>query len=157
MTTTDRVAEKTKSLLKGQDIELVAVDFEKEGSQRVLRVFIENRKDEVNHEDCERVSRQLSLWLDEEDFIDESYILEVSSPGIERPLRGKEDFERFVGETVFIKTYAPVVDNKKEFTGVLAGIENEMVTINLPDQKKEVELPLNSIAAARLSVDFQLE
>ncbi len=155
MKTSEKVAKKTKSLLADKDIELVAVDYEKEGSERVLRVFVENRQDEVDLNDCERISRQLSLWLDEEDFIDESYILEVSSPGLERPLRDKEDFKRFTGEKVFIKTYAPV-KNKKEFTGLLKGIQDETVFINLQNDET-VELPYNSIAAARLSVDFQVE
>ncbi len=156
MRTSERVAKKVESLVRGDEIELVAVDFEKEGSERVLRVFIEKKNGEIDHEDCARISKELSLWLDEEDFIDESYILEVSSPGVERPLRGREDFQRFTGEKVYIKTYAPVRD-KKEFTGELKGIEDETVTIFLSEEEQSVSLPLNAIASARLSVDFQLE
>ncbi|SDL61254.1 ribosome maturation factor RimP [Halarsenatibacter silvermanii] len=156
MKTSERVAGRVETMLSGEDLELVAVDYVKEGSERVLRVFIENREGEVDLEDCERISRGLSDWLDEEDFISESYILEVSSPGLERPLRGREDFSRFAGENVFIRTYAPIED-KKEFTGILQGIDDDTVEVMLKENGKRVALPYSSIAKARLDVDFQLE
>ncbi len=156
MSTTRKVSKKLESMLTGEKIDPVAVEYVKEGSERVLRVFLEDKEGSIDLEDCARISRQLSDWLDEENFISESYVLEVSSPGVERPLRSEDDFERFSGEKVFIKTYAPV-KGRKEFTGILQGIDDDMVKIILQEEESDLELPLNSIAAARLHADFQVE
>jgi len=148
-----RVEKKVEELLVDGDYDLVAVEYVKEGSERVLRIFIENKDGELNLDDCAQLSHRLSDWLDEEDFISESYILEVSSPGIERPLRGKEDFERFTGEKVFIKTYAPI-KGQKEFVGELLGLKKDLVRLNIAEDNSKVELPIKSIAAARLNPDI---
>ncbi len=152
MSIVKRVEKKVENLLTEGDYDLVAVEYVKEGSERVLRVLIENKEGELDLDDCARLSHRLSDWLDEEDFISESYILEISSPGVERPLRGRDDFQRFSGESVYIKTYAPI-RGEKEFTGKLLGLEKDLVRLELAEDEV-VELPFKSIAAARLNLDI---
>ena len=99
--------------------ELVDVEYVKEGSNWYLRAYID-KPGGITVDDCEAVSRRLSDLLDEEDFIDDAYILEVSSPGLGRPLKKDKDFARSIGEEVEIRTFRPV-DHEREFTGVLKG------------------------------------
>ena len=153
MKITTRTEELVKEIIINDDLEIVSVEYLKEGSNWVLRVYIEDREGNLSIEDCTRISRALSDKLDEEDFIDESYILEVSSPGVERPLRDEEDYNRFKGRKVYIKTYAPL-NGKKEFTGTLEGLVDDTVNIILSDTDNKVEIPFKSIANARLSVEF---
>ena len=153
MKITTRTEELVKEIIINDDLEIVSVEYLKEGSNWVLRVYIEDREGNLSIEDCTRISRALSGKLDEEDFIDDSYILEVSSPGVERPLRDEEDYNRFKGRKVYIKTYAPL-NGKKEFTGTLEGLVDDTVNIILNDTDNKVEIPFKSIANARLSVEF---
>lgn len=153
MKITARTEELVKEIIINDDLEIVSVEYLKEGSNWVLRVYIEDREGNLSIEDCTRISRALSDKLDEEDFIDDSYILEVSSPGVERPLRDEEDYNRFKGRKVYIKTYAPL-NGKKEFTGTLEGLVDDTVNIILNDTDNKVEIPFKSIANARLSVEF---
>ena len=152
MSIVKRVEKKVEDLLTEGNYDLVAVEYVKEGSERVLRVFIENREGDLDLDDCARLSHRLSDWLDEENFISESYILEISSPGVERPLRGRDDYQRFSGESVFIKTYAPI-KGEKEFTGKLLGLKKDLVRLEMSEDEI-IELPLKSIAAARLNLDI---
>ncbi len=114
-----------------QGYEVVDVEFVKEGANRYLRVYID-KEGGVTLDDCEAVSRALSDRLDEEDFIEESYILEVSSPGLGRPLKKDKDFRRNLGELVEIRTFRPV-EKQKEFCGVLRAYDAETVTIEDED------------------------
>ncbi|MFW5873116.1 MAG: ribosome maturation factor RimP [Bacillota bacterium] len=152
-----KIITRTKKLVEdiiiNDELEIVSVEYLKEGSNWVLRVYIEDRDGNLSIEDCTRISRDLSDKLDEEDFIDNSYILEVSSPGVERPLRNEEDYNRFIGKKVFIKTYAPL-DGQKEFNGTLKGLINNSVKIISDDSEEIIEIPYKSIADARLSVEF---
>ena len=97
--------------------ELVDVEYVKEGSNWYLRAYIDKPVG-IGVNDCEVVSRRLSDILDEKDYIEDSYILEVSSPGLGRPLKKEKDFKRSLGEEVEIRTYR-MIDRKKEFTGIL--------------------------------------
>ena len=102
-------------------------------------------------DDCEVISRILSDWLDQTDFIEDSYILEVSSPGLGRPLKKERDFERSLGEEVEIRLYK-ALNKQKEFTGILKAYDKETVTI----ETAEGELVFNrsDIALIRLAFDF---
>lgn len=153
MKITTRTEELLKNIIVNDDLEIVSVEYLKEGSNWVLRAYLEDREGKLSIEDCTRISRDLSNTLDEEDFIDNSYILEVSSPGVERPLRNKDDYNRFKGKKVFIKTYAPL-DGQKEFNGTLKGLVDNSVKIISNDTEKIIEIPYNSIANARLSIEF---
>ena len=150
--TTEIVSQMLEPIVEVEGVELVDVVFVKEGSDWVLRVFIENPEGELNLQHCENVSRLLSEELDKKDPIEQSYILEVSSPGIERPLKKEEDYHRFKGELVKIKTYAPV-ENKKEFVGTLNGIEDQEVLIELKEEGV-IRIPWNKIADAHLTFEF---
>lgn len=110
-------------------------------------------------EDCETISRALSPVLDVADPIDRAYRLEISSPGIDRPLVRKSDFERFTGHTVKIETTIPF-EGRKRFRGVLAGIEGEAVRIRLDDaadgEAAEVLLPVEEMSEAKLILTDEL-
>ena len=103
-------------------------------------------------DDCETVSRRLSDWLDEEDFIEDSYILEVSSPGLGRPLKKEKDFVRSVGKQVDIRLYRQR-DKQKDFTGILVSYDKDSVTIESEDGK-ELVFERSDIALIRLAFDF---
>ena len=103
-------------------------------------------------DDCELVSRQLGEWLDREDFIDDSYILEVSSPGLGRPLKKEKDFKRSLGEQVEVRLYR-AVDRQKEFTGALAAYDEDTVTLRFEDGT-ETSFEKKDIALIRLAFDF---
>ena len=147
----DKVKQIAEPMLRSLGLELVEVEYA--GSQRsgTLRVFIDKEKG-VTLDDCERVSRYLSQALDVEDPIPHHYTFEVSSPGLDRPLRKRDDFVRSVGKKVKVKTSAPI-DNQKVFTGRLADFKEERVVLQL-EGGKEIVIPLDQIAQARLEVEF---
>lgn len=131
--------------------ELVDVEYVKEGSNWYLRAYID-KPGGITVDDCEAVSHRLSDLLDEEDFIDDAYILEVSSPGLGRPLKKDKDFARSIGEEVEIRTFRPV-DHEREFTGVLKGFDKNRLVIELEDHEI-MEFSRDNIALVRLSFDF---
>jgi len=130
--------------------ELIDVEFQKEGGEWYLRLFID-REPPVDHQLCEDVSRLVSDALDEADPISQSYYLEVSSPGIERPLKRQEDFQRYAGEDIAVRLYAPW-EGRKELFGVLAGMENGELLLR--EGEKEIRIPLEQIAKAHLKADI---
>ena len=131
--------------------ELVDVEYVKEGSNWYLRAYID-KPGGITVDDCEAVSRRLSDLLDEEDFIDDAYILEVSSPGLGRPLKKDKDFARSIGEEVEIRTFRPV-DHEREFIGVLKDFDKNRLVIELEDHEI-MEFSRDNIALVRLSFDF---
>ncbi len=137
-------------MIENYGFELVDVQYQKEGSNWYLRIFID-KDDGIDLDDCEYVSKNLEVLLDAEDIIRDSYILEVSSPGIERPLKYEKDFIRFIGEMVVVKTYK-AIKGQKAFKGFLQGIEGQNVIIK--DGLESYRLPLNDISHAHVAVDF---
>lgn len=137
-------------IIKENKCELVDIEYVKEGPNWYLRLYID-KQGGVTVEDCQRVSETLSDVLDEVDPIEHSYILEVSSPGVERPLKSQRDYDYFKGREVEIKLYSPV-GGKKEFTGVLEGLENGIVTVNTPEGK--LQFQKDKIASTRLAFKF---
>ena len=131
--------------------ELVDVEYVKEAGTWYLRLYID-KEGGITIDDCETVSRLFSDKLDEEDFIDDSYIMEVSSPGLGRPLKKEKDFKRSIGKEVEIRTYRPI-DKQKEFFGVLTAYDESHVTITLDDQETRV-FERAGIALIRLAFDF---
>lgn len=117
-------------------------------------MFIDS-DDGVDIEECAKVSEALSEKLDEADPISQNYFLEVSSPGAERPLKKKADFEKSLGKNVYIKTYEPI-DGVKVFEGELAEFDGQTVTveITIKTRKKRINIPYEKIANARLAVTF---
>ena len=131
--------------------ELVDVEYVKEGSTWYLRAYID-KPGGIDINDCEKVSRRLSDLLDEKDYIEDAYILEVSSPGLGRPLKKEKDFKRSLGEEVEIRTYR-MIDKQKEFTGVLTGYDADTVTIAMEDETEKT-FDRSDIALIRLAFDF---
>lgn len=144
------ITEMSEPLAGSLELELVDVQFVKEGPSWFLRVFIDKPAG-ITHDDCQAMSQKLSDLLDEKDPIPQSYILEVSSPGIERPLKKAGDFVRFSGHKVRASLFSPV-DGQKELVGELEGLRDENVVINV--KGKEYALPLDSISKVRLEAEF---
>jgi len=129
--------------------ELDNIELMKMGNRFLLRVFID-KEGGVTINDCERVSRQIEAQLDVEDPIPSSYILEVSSPGLDRPLRKPEDFKRFSGKTARVITHKPI-ENQTFFIGEIAEAGDDSIVLLLPKDKK-VTIPYENISRARLEV-----
>ena len=130
--------------------EIYDVEYVKEGSEWYLRCYID-KPDGVNISDCENVSRALSDQLDEEDFIPDAYILEVSSPGLGRALKKDRHLQKSIGEAVELKTYRPI-EKCKEFSGVLRSFDKDTVTIGT--EEKEMVFQRSDVALIRLALDF---
>ncbi len=144
----DEVRDAAEKFARDLGLEIVDVELVKEGGSRVLRVFAD-KEGGVSAEDLVPLNEKLSEWLDgTDDSIGGQYYLEVSSPGIDRPLRSKEDFVRFSGNRVTVKTYAPI-DGRKQFTGILLGLSQEQVRLEVDGE--EVLIPFESVARARLN------
>ena len=138
-------------VMEENGFELVDVEYVKEAGTWYLRAYID-KPGGFTVDDCEMVSRKLGDLLDKEDFIDESYILEVSSPGLGRPLKKEKDFKRSLGEQVEIRLYK-AVDRQKEFVGALKAYDENTVTIEYEDGA-ESTFERKDIALIRLAFDF---
>ena len=159
----DTVLEKVRALLlpilDEKDCELVDLEYQREGQGWVLRLFID-QSGGITLDTCAEVSREVSVLLEVEDLIETAYNLEVSSPGLDRPLTKVGDYERFSGRLVKIKTRVPVdIDGKgrgrKTFTGTLGGLCDGKVVIDLKEKNGfRVELPLEDIEKANLEIEF---
>ncbi len=134
--------------------EVYDVEYVKEGGSWYLRAFID-KAGGVNIVDCENVSRAFSGKLDEEDFIPDAYILEVSSPGLGRALKKDRHLEKSLGEEVEIKTYKPI-ERQKEFIGVLKAYDKDTVTIEIEKDSGTMDMVFakSDIAIIRLMLDF---
>ena len=151
---TETVEQLITPILEELNIELVEVEFVKEGRDYFLRIFID-KENGVDIEDCGNVSERVSVVLDEVDPITHNYFLEVSSPGAERPLKKEADWVKAIGKNVHVKTYEPV-GGSKVFEGVLVDYNEKIVTIDMKikTRTKQVEVPFDKIANARLAVVF---
>ena len=138
-------------IVEEHGFELVDVEYVKEGSNWYLRAYID-KPGGITVNDCETVSRKLSDILDEKDYIDDAYILEVSSPGLGRPLKKEKDFKRSLGEVVEIRTYR-MIEKQKEFTGILRAYDETTVTIEM-ENGTEKTFEKSNIALIRLAFDF---
>lgn len=155
MTKKEIYEQKTEEILlpivKEHSFDLVDVEYVKEGGSWYLRAYID-KEGGIAIDDCEVVSRALSEILDQKDFIEDAYILEVSSPGLGRPLKKEKDFVRSMGEEVEIRTYR-AFNKQKEFVGILCAYDKDSVTIELED-KEEMKFEKSDIALIRLAFDF---
>ena len=155
MSKRERYEQMTESLLlpilDDLGFELWDVEYVKEGTNWYLRAYID-KPGGIMIDDCEAVSRRLSDLLDEKDFIDDTYILEISSPGLGRPLKKERDFIKSMGKEVEIRTYR-LVDKSKEFRGTLTGYEKGFVTIRMDDDSIKT-FETSQIALVRLAFDF---
>lgn len=155
MTKREEYEQKTEKLLmpimEANGFELVDVEYVKEAGNWYLRAYID-KPGGITVDDCEVVNRELGRSAGRDDFIDDSYILEVSSPGLGRPLKKERDFIRSKGEEVEIRTYR-MVDRQKEFRGVLKAWDKDTVTIETEDGQEQI-FDRDNIALIRLAFDF---
>ena len=138
-------------IVEEHGFELVDVEYVKEGGTWYLRAYID-KPGGIAVDDCEVVSRAFSDILDEKDYIEDTYIFEVSSPGLGRPLKKEKDFVRSMGEEVEVRTYR-AIDRQKEFIGILKGYDKDTVTIEMEDGTERT-FERNDIALIRLAFDF---
>lgn len=138
-------------ILNSMGFELVDVEFVKEAGEWYLRSYID-KEGGITINDCEAVSRLFSEKLDEEDFIEESYIMEVSSPGLGRPLKKEKDYKRSMGKELEIRTYK-AIDREKEFYGILQAYDDSSVTIETEEGTTRT-FDKKDIALIRLAIHF---
>lgn len=146
-----RTEELVMPIIEQNNFELVDVEYVKEGSSYYLRAYID-KEGGITVDDCEIVSRALGDLLDEKDFIEESYILEVSSPGLGRPLKKEKDYKRSLGKELEIRLYK-AVNKQKEFYGILESYDETSVTISDEDNN-ELTFEKSDIALIRLAIHF---
>ncbi|SES68430.1 ribosome maturation factor RimP [Natronincola peptidivorans] len=138
-------------ILQNEGFELVDIEFKKEGPHRYLRVYID-KPGGITLDDCQKTSEQLSDKLDEVDPIEENYFLEISSPGLDRPLKKASDFDKFKGEIVEVKLYEPI-NNSKVFEGELLGLYENVIKLNIANVGL-VEIPKEKVAITKLAIKF---
>ena len=146
----NRTEELLAPIAEENGVEIYDVEYLKEGSDWYLRAYID-KPEGVNIQDCENVSRALSDKLDEVDFIDDAYILEVSSPGLGRTLKKDKHLEKSLGEEVELRLYKPR-DKQKEFTGILKSFDADSVIIETEEEEKV--FARSEIALIRLAFVF---
>ena len=155
MSRRDEYEQKAEAMLapivEAAGFELVDVEYVKEAGNWYLRGYID-KPGGITVNDCEAVSRAFSDKLDEDDFIEDSYIMEISSPGLDRPLKKEKDFKRSLGEAVDIKLYR-AIERQKDFSGILTAYDADTVTIRYEDGS-ESTFNRKDIALIRLAFDF---
>ena len=158
MNPVDRVRELATRVAASYGLEIFDVELKREGSQQVLRVIVDRPgpsatpEESVSIDDCARVAEELGTLLDVEDVMPGGYTFEVSSPGLDRPLRTADDFQRFAGRWAKIVTSEPV-QRQTAFSGRVKGIDGDDVLFE-SEGKKLMRLPLRLISRARLEIEF---
>lgn len=151
----EKIRELTLPIVQEEGLELFNLEFKKSGYKWFLRIYLD-KEGGINLNDCEKVSKQLSAKLDEEDVIPRSYTLEVSSPGLDRPLLSEQDYKKFKGKWIRIKT-TEAIDGQRNFKGRLANYADGIVTLEMQIKKNEMKsvlIPYRTIANARLEIDL---
>ena len=155
MTKRETYEQKTEAILQpivdANGFELVDVEYVKEGSTWYLRAYID-KPGGITVDDCELVSRAANDILDEQDFVEDSYVFEVSSPGLGRPLKKDKDFARSIGEEIEIHTFR-AINRQKEFIGLLQEFDKDSITIEL-ESGETMNLARADLALVRLTFDF---
>ena len=149
MSVSNRIEEDFRPVIEELGYELVYVEYVKEGQDWFLRFFID-RPEGIFIEDCEKVSRHVEVLLDEKEFVKAQYILEVSSLGLERPLRNEQDFLNNIGEIIEVSLFKPL-DKKKKYRGVLSSYGEQLVLLA---DGREVAIDLENISKANISIDI---
>ena len=149
MSVSNRIEEDFRPVIEELGYELVYVEYAKEGQDWFLRFFID-RPEGIFIEDCEKVSRHVEVLLDEKDYVKAQYILEVSSLGLERPLRNEQDFLNNIGEIIEVSLFKPL-DKKKKYRGVLSSYGGQLVLLA---DGREVTIDLENISKANISIDI---
>jgi ribosome maturation factor RimP len=143
-----QVATLVEPYIEEQGLELVDVEYVREGAHWYLRVYID-KEGGIELDDCSTVSRIVSAKLDQADPISQAYMLEVSSPGLERPLKKEQDFERFKGSLVTVNTTV-AFQGYTEFTGNLVGLEDNQIILEFENER--ISIPRDQVKKARLAI-----
>ncbi len=150
--TADVVSKLVESYAKRLGYELYDVEYVKEGADYYLRIYIDKEGGVISTDDCERMSREIDAALDEADPIENSYFLEVSSVGIDRPIKKQKDFERFMGSRVEVRLFA-AENGKKELYGTLCGYDKDSFTLKT-DGGETLSFNIKDASLIRPCVDF---
>jgi ribosome maturation factor RimP len=142
-------------IIAGEGYELIEVEYLREPHGWVLRLFVDRQTGGIGLEDCQKCSRAVETALDVEDFIPNEYNLEVSSPGLSRPLRKPQHFERVIGQIIKVKTYGPLFDPpRKNFTGTLSSVTPNDITVQV-EGAGPFTIAFKDIAKANLEYHIQ--
>ena len=147
-----RLQDEVERIVTHEGLELVHLEFKTDGGEWVLRIYID-KPGGVTLDDCCGISREVGMILDVENLISHSYNLEVSSPGLNRPLKKLEDFRRFAGKLVRIKL-KPEHQGRKKYRGRIAGVDGEEIIIDDDSEAQTHKLPLTEIHSARLEMEL---
>lgn len=145
-----RVTALVEPIIVQAGLELVDVEYAKEGMHWFLRLYID-KEGGVDLDDCALISHRAGETLDKEDFIPHAYMLEVSSPGLERPLKKAADYERYQGRLIKVRT-KNVFQGYQEFSGYLAGLEDGKIVLEY--QGEQVQIPMDQVEKAHLEIEF---
>ncbi len=146
------VADMIQPYLDQEGFELVEVEYVLEGGNRFLRIYVD-KEGGIDIDECGKISEYFSEQLDRNDPIPDAYILEISSPGAERPLLKNEDYRRAVGKDVYITTNE-LIDGKKEFEGLLESYDESVVVVKVGKKGKFHTIRMNQVSSARLTILF---
>jgi ribosome maturation factor RimP len=149
--TKNKIAELADSAAGQYGVEIVDIEFAGSSRRPLLKVFID-KEGGVTLEDCEKFSRALSALFDVEDPVRTAYVLEVSSPGLDRPLKSIKDFERSMGKLARIITRERI-DNQNIFRGRISGVKGELIALSADD--RVIEIPFDQISKARLEIELK--
>jgi ribosome maturation factor RimP len=148
----ERIRGVAERVTSARGFELTDVEMKRDRGGHLVRIYVD-REGGIGLEELQSVSEEVSTILDVEDAVPTSYTLEVSSPGLDRPLRSEADYRRFVGKLVKLSTYEPV-EGRRHWTGRLLSLEEGVVSLSLEKEKVVARVPLAKVAHARLEVEF---
>jgi len=146
----ESIIEISEPILKDEGLELVDVEYKKLGRTWTLRIFID-REQGVTVENCQKVSRQIEDIIEIDDLIANPFVLEVSSPGLDRPLKREKDFLRFKNKAVQVKTFSPM-ENRKKFQGTIQDCKNQILFLD--EEGVSIEISLDKISQAKPIIEF---
>ena len=147
---TETIEELVTPIINENHLELVDIEYKKEGPNWFLRIFID-KEGGVTVDDCTRVSRHIEDLIEVEEVVPSTYVLEVSSPGLDRPLKKEKDFLRFKGKRAHVTTFTPI-QQQKSFKGTIRDFQEDVLFLDIDSQS--VEIPKDQIAKAKLEIEF---
>ena len=146
----DRVRAIAEPILSNEGMELVEIEYRRESKGWVLRLYID-KTGGVTLDDCTRISQEVGRSLDVEDFISTPYTLEISSPGLTRPLKKEKDFMKYRDHMIKVRTFDPIA-NRRQFKGKLLGVSEHRIEIEM--DREIFQIPLSNVARANLEIDW---
>ncbi len=149
----DKIRELIKRYLDDYEFQIVELQLKGGGGRSILRILIDRKNGGISIAECAKLNEEIGLLLDKSDLLQERYSLEVSSPGADRPLVTKEDFERKKGKTVRIKTKEALYEEKSKFIGIIVDVEKEAVIIKTGDQETK-KIPFKLIKTAKIKLEW---